>query len=145
MDCIVTGGNVKGSRPLLFSPIIKHKSGNRRSHVCVSTVQCWPKQSILCPGSVTISMLSLRKMGWAPLILSSIHVYFLFQCISSACFRLVHTLCQSILLILLFFFLSSSSPCGRWTPLGRRMLASCSHHFSSAGADCVCVQVKTVV
>lgn len=28
-----------------------------------------------------------------------------------------------------------SWPCGLWTPLGRLMLASCSHHSSSAGAD----------
>lgn len=31
----MTGGNVKGSTPLLFSPIIKHESGNRRSRVCL--------------------------------------------------------------------------------------------------------------
>lgn len=37
----------------------------------VCTVQCWPKPSILCPGSVMSSMWSLRKMGWATLILSS--------------------------------------------------------------------------
>lgn len=37
--------------------------------VCVFTIQCWPKPSILCPGSGMIFMWSLRKMGWAALIL----------------------------------------------------------------------------
>lgn len=35
------------------------------------------------------------------------------------------------------FFFSCSWPCGLWTPLGRHMHASCLHHSSSAGADCV--------
>lgn len=92
MDCVATGGNVKGNLKkirLFISPQIEQLT----KCVCVFTVQCWPKQSIRCPGSVMTSMLSLRKMGWVLLTLASIYSHFLFVCMSSLCFRFVCTLC----------------------------------------------------
>lgn len=102
--------------------------------MCVCTVQCWPKPSTLCPGSVMSSMWSLRKMGWAALINCLIQQHFLLTC----SFLLVHCLRRWLVMICFFSLVAGSAVC-ELLSVGICLLPVRTTLLQQVQTVCVCV------
>lgn len=146
MDCVVNGGNVKGSKTYPPFTCPEKEQQLKTSVLCVyrsvlakaiyslsrigDDLYVEPQDDGVSSSDAAISVHGHTLPPW-------MHIVAVFPV-------WLHTLRQSSILLIslsLSLYLSHSSRCGLSTPPARHMPASCLHHFSSAGADCFCIQV----
>lgn len=137
MDCVVTGGNVKGSGK--YPPSISSQIEQRSTKCVCAPVFVCVYRSVLAKAIYSLSRIGddLYVEPQEDGVSSGINTLKLplWMHTVSVLPVCLHTLRQSSILLTFSLSFCHSSRCGLWTPPGRHMLASCLHRFFSAGAD----------